>query len=87
MKLQITNTTRSILNKAPSAPSMPAPVAQTPASTVDNSAEVAKQRAIEEQRQKRAQGLSATDNTGGDGVDIKDENIDKPTATKTLLGE
>lgn len=89
MKLTM-NTIRLIsrrLNKAPSAPSMPAPVAAAPPPTVDNSAEVAKQRKIEEERAKRAQGLSATDNTGGEGVNLEDENIAKPEAKKTLLGE
>lgn len=85
---QIMITTRLISNKMPSTPSMPAPVAAAPAPTTDNSAEVAKQRAIEEERAKRAKGLSATDNTGGKGVDISQENIDKPEAkNKTLLGE
>lgn len=65
---------------------MPAPAAVAPSPTLDNSAEVAKQRQIEEERQKRAQGLSATDNTGGEGVPLAKENVDKPKA-KTLLGQ
>lgn len=75
-------------NKAPEVPSSPAPVAAPVAPTVDNSAEVAKQRAIEEARQKRAQGLAATDNTGGEGVPLQEENIQEKTLTKksTLLG-
>lgn len=73
---------RSRVNKAPEVPQMAAPVAAAPAPTVDNSAEVKKQRAIEEERQKRAQGLAATDNTGGEGVALQEENIQK----KTLLG-
>lgn len=72
-----------IKNKAPEVPSTPAPVAATPPPTVDNSEEVKKQRLLEEQRQARARGYSATDNTGGEGVPLQKENVEK----KTLLGE
>jgi hypothetical protein len=75
-----------ITNKAPEVPSTPAPVAATPPPTIDDSEEVKKQRLLEEQRQKRAQGLASTDNTGGEGVALQQENIEKPAA-KTLLGE
>lgn len=89
MKLDSTSLIREVLNKAPSVPATPAPVAATPPPTIDNSAEVKKQRLLEEERQKRAQGLSATDNTGGAGVDISSENVQKTEATdnKTLLGQ
>lgn len=86
---QILSTIRSSIkrtNKAPSVPSMPPPAAMPPAPTADNSEEVKKQRAMEEQRQKNARGLGSTSNTDGGGVSLKDENIDKPAA-KTLLGE
>ena len=77
------------LNKSPSVPSMPAPVATPTAPTVDNSAEVKKQQEIEAQRQAQIRGLSATDNTGSDGVSLNNENVDKPQATTptTLLGQ
>lgn len=84
--ITMTSSIQARTNKGPEAPSMPTPTAVAPAPTTDNSAEVAKQRAIEEQRQKRASGLSATDNTGGEGVALNKENIDKPEA-KTLLGQ
>lgn len=76
------------LNKAPEVPAAAAPVAAPTAPTTDNSEEVAKQRAIEEARQKRAQGLSATDNTGGEGVPLTEEKIeDKTLSSKsTILG-
>lgn len=92
----ISNTTSSILqgrglkvfNKAPEAPPPPAPVAAAPPPTVDNSEEVKKQRLLEEQRASRAKGLSSTDNTGGEGVALTQENIDEKTLkNKTLLGE
>lgn len=83
----MTSSIHPILNKAPEVPSAPAPVAATPAPTTDNSEEVKKQRLLEEQRQKRAQGLAATDNTGGEGVALQQENVDKPEASKTLLGQ
>jgi hypothetical protein len=67
-------------------PSMPAPVAAPPPPTLDNSEEVKKQRLIEEQRAARTKGLAATDNTGGEGVPLTQENIEKPQA-KTLLGQ
>ncbi len=71
------------------APAMPAPVAASPTPTIDNSAEVAKQRALEDQRAKRAKGLAATDTTGGSGVALDSENIDKTEAkdNTTLLGQ
>lgn len=76
------------VNKSPEVPAAPAPVAAPAAPTVDNSEEVAKQRAIEEARQKRAQGLAATDNTGGEGVPLASENVeDKTLSSKsTILG-
>lgn len=74
---------QTIFNKAPEAPSMPAPApVAAPPPTTDNSEEVKKQREIEAQRQARMRGLSATDNTKGEGVPLAEENIDK----KTLLG-
>lgn len=77
-----------ILNKAPSVPSMPAPAAAAPPPTTDNSEEVKKQRLADEERQKRATGLSATDNTDGAGVPLVEENVDKKKLeSKTLLGE
>lgn len=84
----ISNTIRSIYNKSPSVPSTPAPAATPVAPTVDNSEEVKKQKALEDARQKRVQGLGSTDNTGGDGVSLNSENVDKAAATdKTLLGQ
>lgn len=92
----MTRTTSSILagrlnkiyNKAPEVPSAPAPVAAAPAPTEDNSEEVKKQRLLEEQRAARAKGLSATDNTGGEGVALDQENVKKEEVkAKTLLGE
>lgn len=76
------------LNKAPEVPATPAPVAAPAAPTTDNSEEVAKQRAIEEARQKRAQGLAATDNTGGEGVPLSSENVSDKTLSSqsTILG-
>ena len=77
-----------ITNKAPEVPATPTPVAAAPAPTTDNSEEVKKQRLLEEQRAARAKGLSATDNTGGEGVALAQENIDnKELKSKTLLGE
>jgi hypothetical protein len=75
-------------NKAPEVPATPAPVASPVAPTTDNSEEVAKQRAIEEARQKRAQGLAATDNTGGEGVPLTTEKVEDKTlqAKSTILG-
>lgn len=75
-------------NKAPSVPATPAPVAAPAAPTTDNSEEVAKQRAIEEARQKRAQGRAATDNTGGEGVPLTSEKIEDKTLSNqnTILG-
>jgi len=78
---------RRIFNKAPEVPSTPAPVAAAPAPTEDNSEEVKKQRLLEEQRAARAKGLSSTDNTGGEGVALAQENIDEKKLNKTLLGE
>lgn len=76
---------RKFYNKAPEIPATPAPVAAAPTPTTDNSEEVKKQRLLEEQRAMRAKGLSSTDNTGGEGVPLTEENIEKPKAT-TLLG-
>lgn len=97
LKKQITITTYSILrgngkifNKAPEVPQTPAPVAAPPPPTTDNSEEVKKQRLLEEQRAARAKGLSSTDNTGGEGVALAQENVADTSLqdkNKTLLGE
>lgn len=63
-------------------PPPPAPAAAPPPPTTDNSEEVRKQREIEAQRQAKMRGLSAADNTGGEGVPLAQENVEK----KTLLG-
>jgi hypothetical protein len=81
--VMMSSTQQKVLNKSPSVPQTPAPVAAPPPPTVDNSEEVKKQRAIEAERAKREKGLSATDNTGGEGVPLQEENVQK----KTLLGE
>jgi len=85
--MKLTTTMISLIqqrtNKAPEMPAAPAPVAATPPPTIDDSEEVKKQRLLEEQRAARAKGLSSTDNTGGEGVALQQENIDK----KTLLGQ
>lgn len=78
---------RKVFNKAPEVPSTPAPVAAAPPPTEDNSEEVKKQRLLEEQRASRAKGLSSTDNTGGEGVALAQENIEEKKLNKTLLGE
>lgn len=83
VKMILMSSIRLITNKAPSVPSMPAPVAAAAPPTVDNSEEIKKQRAIEAERAKREKGLSATDNTGGEGVPLAEENTEK----KTLLGQ
>jgi hypothetical protein len=83
LQINMISSISKLYNKAPSVPSMPPPVAAAPPPTVDNSEEVKKQRAIEAERAKREKGLSATDNTGGEGVPLTEENIGK----KTLLGE
>ena len=82
-KMIMMYSTRLITNAKPSVPSMPAPVAAAPPPTVDNSDEVKKQRALEAERAKREKGLGATDNTGGEGVPLAEEN----TSKKTLLGQ
>lgn len=82
LRIRMISSTPLITNKSPSVPSTPAPVTTTAAATEDTSAEVAKQRAIEEERAKREKGLSATDNTGGTGVALDQENVSK----STLLG-
>ncbi len=84
----MTSLIQRVTNKAPEIPSTPAPVAATPAPTMDNSEEVKKQRLLEEQRAARAKGLGATDNTGGEGVALQKENVDAPTLKQTtLLGQ
>lgn len=92
----MTRTTSSILagrsnkiyNKSPEVPAAPTPVAAAPAPTEDNSEEVKKQRLLEEQRAARAKGLASTDNTGGEGVALDQENVKKEEVkAKTLLGE
>jgi hypothetical protein len=85
MKRTTTYLIQAVTNKgggmAPPPPPPPAPIPAAP--TVDNSEEVAKQRKLEEERAKREKGYSSMDNTGGQGVDIAEENIKQPT----LLGE
>lgn len=97
LKKQIIITTYSILrgngkifNKGPEVPQAPAPVAAPPPPTIDDSEEVKKQRLLEEQRATRTKGLSATDNTGGEGVALAQENLSDTSLkdkNKTLLGE
>lgn len=66
--------------KAPT-PTTPTPVAADPAPTVDNSEEVAKQKAIEDARASRVKGLNATDL-----ADNKQTDNAEKTQTTTLLG-
>ncbi|MBA4259148.1 MAG: hypothetical protein C0446_08285 [Chitinophaga sp.] len=64
-----------------SAPTPPPPVKAEPAPTEDNSAEVAKQKAIEDARAARVKGLTATDL-----ADNKEVDTTEKTKETTLLG-
>lgn len=84
----ITNTISSILNKGAAVPTMPAAATPPPTPTMDDSAEVARQRKLEDLRNSRTKGYAGTELTGNKGTDIAAEQTSTPKAeAKTLLGE